>query len=177
MEGVKCEGVNSLGCQILCFLTLASSTKNCFTCCCDHTICALQVVCSCAINETMKKLPNPFDPICPNPFVQTAWSTLFTPLPFKFFCDTSFSKELINDVTFKGQVQGWYNCWLFKRLHCCEWCVVLFSIFFSSNLWNYIFQSAKKCEMTSFSMTTLHVDLNEAAKCVDIILTSYHQHC
>ena len=25
-----------------------------------------------------------------------------------------------------GQVRGWYNCWLFKRLHCCEWCVVLF---------------------------------------------------
>ena len=24
------------------------------------------------------------------------------------------------------------------------------------------------CEMTSFSMTSLHVDLNEAAKCVDI---------
>ena len=30
-------------------------------------------------------------------------------------------------------------------------------------------QSAKKCEMTSFSMTSLHVDLNEAAKCVEII--------
>ena len=32
-----------------------------------------------------------------------------------------------------------------------------------------MFQSAKKCEMTSFSMTSLHVDLNEPAKCVDII--------
>ena len=31
-------------------------------------------------------------------------------------------------------------------------------------------QSVKKCEMTSFSMTLLHVDLNEAAKCVEIIL-------
>ena len=37
------------------------------------------------------------------------------------------------------------------------------------NLRNYIFQSAKKCEITSFYMTSLHVDLNEAAKCVDII--------
>ena len=34
---------------------------------------------------------------------------------------------------------------------------------------HYIFQSAKKCEMTSFRLTALHVDLNEAAKCVDII--------
>ena len=41
--------------------------------------------------------------------------------------------------------------------------------FFSLYLRNYIFQSAKKCEMTSFYMTSLHVDLNEAAKCVDII--------
>ena len=32
-----------------------------------------------------------------------------------------------------------------------------------------VFQSAKKCEMTSFCMTLLHADLNEAAKCVDII--------
>ena len=31
------------------------------------------------------------------------------------------------------------------------------------------FQSAKKCEMTPFSMTSLHVDLTKAAKCVDII--------
>ena len=62
----------------------------------------------------------------------------------------------------KGQVRGWYNGRLFKREHCCEWSVVLF-------LRNYIFQSAKKCEMTSFSMTSLHVDLNEAAKFVDII--------
>ena len=30
-------------------------------------------------------------------------------------------------------------------------------------------QSAKKCEMTSFSMTSLPVDVNEAAKCVDTI--------
>ena len=42
-------------------------------------------------------------------------------------------------------------------------------MFFSSNLQNYIFRSAKKSEMTSFYMTLLHVDLNEAAKCVDII--------
>ena len=56
---------------------------------------------------------------------------------------------------------------LFKRLHCCEWCEVLFSIVFSFNLRNYIFQSVKKCKMTSSS---LHVDLKEAAKCVDIIL-------
>ena len=47
--------------------------------------------------------------------------------------------------------------------------VVLFSIFFSFKLRNYIFQSAKKCEMTSLYMASLHVDLNEAAKCVDII--------
>ena len=41
--------------------------------------------------------------------------------------------------------------------------------FFSFNLRNYIFQSTKKCEMTSFYMTLL----NEAAKCVYIIpLTS-----
>ena len=30
-----------------------------------------------------------------------------------------------------------------------------------------MFQSAKKCEMTSFSMTLLNIDLNEVAKCVD----------
>ena len=44
----------------------------------------------------------------------------------------------------------------------------LFSILFSFHLRNYIFQSAKKCEMTSISMTSFHADLNEAAKCVDI---------
>ena len=44
-----------------------------------------------------------------------------------------------------------------------------FSIVFSFNLRHYIFQSSKKCEMTSFYMTSLDVDLNEAAKCVDII--------
>ena len=50
-----------------------------------------------------------------------------------------------------------------------DYTVVLFSIFFSFNLRYYIFHSAKKCEMTSFSITSLHVDQNEAAKCVDII--------
>ena len=45
---------------------------------------------------------------------------------------------------------------------------ILSSIFFSFNLRNYIFQSAKKCEIPSFYMTSLHVDLNEAAKCIDI---------
>ena len=45
--------------------------------------------------------------------------------------------------------------------------MVLFSIFYSLNLRNYIFQSAK-FEITSFHITSLHVDLNEAAKCVDI---------
>ena len=44
-----------------------------------------------------------------------------------------------------------------------------FQFFLSFNLLNYIVQSAKKCEMTSFSMMSFHVDLNEAAKCVDII--------
>ena len=58
---------------------------------------------------------------------------------------------------------------VFKTLLFFGWCVVLFSIFFSFNLRSYIFQSANKCEMTSFSMTSLHVDLNEAARCVDII--------
>ena len=42
----------------------------------------------------------------------------------------------------------------------------------SFNLRNYIFQSARKCEMTSFSLTSLHVDLNEAAK-----LLLYHSYC
>ena len=41
--------------------------------------------------------------------------------------------------------------------------------FFSFDLRNYIFQSATKSEMNSFFMTSLHVDLNEAAKCVAII--------
>ena len=41
--------------------------------------------------------------------------------------------------------------------------------FFSFNLRNYIFQSAEKCEMASFYMTSLHVELNEAAKCINII--------
>ena len=44
---------------------------------------------------------------------------------------------------------------------------------FSFNLRNYTFQSAKKCEMASFYKTSLHVDLNEAAKCVDIMLASF----
>ena len=47
-------------------------------------------------------------------------------------------------------------------------CITFFN-FFSFNLGSYISQSAKKCEMASFYMTSLHVDLNEAAKCVDII--------
>ena len=56
----------------------------------------------------------------------------------------------------------------YSRDYCCEWCVVLYPIFFSFNLRNFIFQSATKCEVTSFTITSLHVDLNEAAKCVDI---------
>ena len=47
-----------------------------------------------------------------------------------------------------------------------------FSIFSSFNLQNCIFQSANKCKMTSFYMTSFHVDRNEAAKCVD----DYHYH-
>ena len=50
----------------------------------------------------------------------------------------------------------------------------LFQFLSSFNLRNYIFQSAKKCKIASFSMMSLHVDLNEAAKCVDIL---YHSHC
>ena len=38
---------------------------------------------------------------------------------------------------------------------------------FSFNLRNNIFQSAKKCEMTSSSMTSLHIDLKEAANRID----------
>ena len=37
------------------------------------------------------------------------------------------------------------------------------------DFFSIFFPSAKKCEMTSVCMTSLHVDLNEAAKCVDII--------
>ena len=44
-----------------------------------------------------------------------------------------------------------------------------FQVFSLMNQQNYIFLSAKKCEMTSFYMTSLHVDLNEAAKYVYII--------
>ena len=44
---------------------------------------------------------------------------------------------------------------------------------FSLDLRSYVFQFGKKCEMTSFSMLSLHLDMNEAAKCVDI----YHSHC
>ena len=52
--------------------------------------------------------------------------------------------------------------------------MVTFQCFSLFNLRNCIFQYAKKCEMTSFYMTSLHVDLNEAAKCVDI---SCRSHC
>ena len=47
--------------------------------------------------------------------------------------------------------------------------VQYFFNFFSFNLQDYVFKSAKRCEMTSFSMTSPHVDLNEAANCVDIM--------
>ena len=46
-----------------------------------------------------------------------------------------------------------------------------FSILFPYDLQNYIFQSTMKCKMTSFYITSLHVDLNKAAKCVDVF---YH---
>ena len=48
-------------------------------------------------------------------------------------------------------------------------CSTFFQFFVSFNLRNYIFQSAKMCEMTSLCMTSLHVYVNEAAKCIDII--------
>ena len=38
-----------------------------------------------------------------------------------------------------------------------------------------MFQSAKKSEMTSSCIASHRVDLNEAAKCLDIIL--YHPQC
>ena len=34
----------------------------------------------------------------------------------------------------------------------------------------------EKCKMTSFSITSLYVDLNEAAKFFDIMIL-YHSHC
>ena len=43
-------------------------------------------------------------------------------------------------------------------------------MFFSFNLRNYIFESTKKRETTSFSMTSFHGDLKEAAKCADITI-------
>ena len=73
------------------------------------------------------------------------------------------------DVEVKGKVRVWYDCCLLKRLHCCEWFVVLFSVLSLFYLRNYVFQSDKKCEMTSSYMISLHIDLNEAAKWVDII--------
>ena len=42
---------------------------------------------------------------------------------------------------FKGQVWAWYDCGLVKRLHCCEWCVVLFHLF-----------SLLICETTYFNL-------------------------
>ena len=45
-------------------------------------------------------------------------------------------------------------------------CSTIFHFFlFYCYLRSYIFQSS--CEVMSFSMMSLHVDLNEAAKCVD----------
>ena len=49
----------------------------------------------------------------------------------------------------------------------------IFFNFFSFNLRSDIFQSAKKCETTLFPMTSFHVDLNEAAKFVDIIQLTF----
>ena len=37
----------------------------------------------------------------------------------------------------------------------------------------FIFQSAKKCKITSFYMTALHIDLNEAVKCVDNVFATH----
>ena len=52
-------------------------------------------------------------------------------------------------------------------------CSNIFQFFLSFYLRNYIFESAKKCEMASFCVMSPHADLNEAAKCIDIIpLTS-----
>ena len=48
-------------------------------------------------------------------------------------------------------------------------CNTFFNFFLSFNLQDYIFQFAKKCEITSFCMMSLNVDLDEAAKCVDRI--------
>ena len=64
----------------------------------------------------------------------------------------------------------------FKILHRCEWRVSTFFNFFSFNLRDFIFQSAKKCEMTSFYMTSLHLDPNEAAKCVDAYCAFAHSY-
>ena len=72
---------------------------------------------------------------------------------------------MITTLIFKGQVRGWYNYRLFKRLQCCECCVVLFSTFSSLLI-------CEKRDMTSLSMTSFHVDLNGGCqKCVDMPLT------
>ena len=60
----------------------------------------------------------------------------------------------------KGQVQG-YIIVDYSRDYTVVNDVLYFFQFFSFNLRNYIFQFAKKCEMTSFSMISFHVDLNE----------------
>ena len=54
--------------------------------------------------------------------------------------NTNWEKRKIKK-TVKGQVRGWCHCSSFKRLHCCEWCVVLFSIF-----------SLLICEITHFNL-------------------------
>ena len=63
-----------------------------------------------------------------------------------------------------------YNQYLIETI-----VVISYALYCGVPVFKYIFQSAKKCEMTSFYMTALHVDLNEAAKCVDNI--QYHSHC
>ena len=69
---------------------------------------------------------------------------------------------------FKGQIREYSRD--YTVVNCVQY---FFQFLFFFNLRSYVFQSAKKCEMTSFSMTSLLVHVNEASKCVDI----YHSHC
>ena len=73
-----------------------------------------------------------------------------------------FQMDKINERKSPGLLQ----LLIFQEIALLRMVCITFLNFFSFNLRNNIFQSAKKCEMASFYKTSLHVDLNEAAKYV-----------
>ena len=95
-------------------------------------------------------------------FLLLPWLSEWAALAFVPF--SKLGKGLLLEaslVSFKWQDRGWYNCWWNRILHCCEWCIALFSHLFSLASVKLRISICEMSEMTSLYMKSFRFHLNE----------------